>query len=88
MSEASEASIRRVALERQRHAQERERRALNARAAALRLAEIAETPEAARTYLAQAERHAQAAALQHAAVLLQAEHARQHAPAGAAEVLD
>ncbi|MGO9823236.1 MAG: hypothetical protein ACLPTJ_21615 [Solirubrobacteraceae bacterium] len=77
-----------MALERQRRAEERERRALNARGEALWLAEIAETPEATRAHLAAAERHAKAAALQHAAVLLQAEHARHHAIRGSAEALD
>lgn len=80
--------LRRAALERQQHAEERERRALSARAEALRLAEIAPTPEAAKAHLAEAERHAQAAELQHAAVLLQAEHARQHANSGPSETSD
>jgi hypothetical protein len=73
-----DAAMRNAALERKRRAEERERRAVAAQEEHLRLAELAETPMARQAHRNEAERHGRAAALQRAAIKLQAEHARQH----------
>ena len=63
---------------RERRAREREARAVSHQRAAVRKADTASDPIAARAHLAEADMHARAAQVHHEAAELQGSHAREH----------